>query len=301
MITPNFWNDKGVVSTVLLPFSWLYGAIVQFRLKKTGYKSKAKVICVGNVTAGGVGKTPVCMTLAEKYINEGKKVCFVTRGYKGELKNIIVDLNKQSAVETGDEARLLANVATTIISPDRANGAKMAEDLGFDIIIMDDGFQNPSLVKDESVIVFDGKVGISNGRVLPAGPLRETLENGEKRATYAIIMGEDKTGLADRISIPCYLGKVEPEHLDIEGAKVLAFAGIGRPSKFYETLKSLGYDVVETKDFADHYAYTKADIDALKEKAKAKGLLLITTEKDIVKLDEDMRKDIHCLKIKAVW
>ena len=301
MITPKFWNDKGVVSTVLLPFSWLYGAIVQFRLKKSGYKSKAKVICVGNVTAGGVGKTPVCMALAEKYIKEGKRVCFVTRGYKGKLKNIIVDLDKHSAVETGDEARLLANVATTIISPDRAYGAKIAEDLGFDIIVMDDGFQNPSLIKDECVIVFDGKVGISNGRVLPAGPLRETLKNGEKRATYAIIMGKDETGLADKISIPCYFGEIEPEHLNIEGAKVLAFAGIGRPSKFYETLKSLGYDVVETQDFADHYAYTKEDIDSLKERAIAKGLLLITTEKDIVKLDADMRKDIHCLKIKAVW
>ena len=301
MIAPKFWNNRGVVSTILLPFSWVYGAIVQFRLRKSGYKSKAKVICVGNVTAGGVGKTPVCMALAEKYISEGKKVCFVTRGYKGKLKNIVVDLDKHSAIETGDEARLLANVATTIISPDRANGARVAEELGMDVIIMDDGFQNPSLCKDECVIVFDGKVGIGNGRVLPAGPLRETLKNGEKRATCAIIMGEDKTGLAEKISIPCYFGKVVPEHLDIEGAKVLAFAGIGRPSKFYDTLCELGYDVVETRDFADHYSYTKADINELKEKAKARGLLLITTEKDFVKLDEEMKKDIHCLKIKAVW
>ena len=301
MIAPKFWNNRGVVSTILLPFSWVYGAIVQFRLRKSGYKSKAKVICVGNVTAGGVGKTPVCMALAEKYISEGKKVCFVTRGYKGKLKNIVVDLDKHSAIETGDEARLLANVATTIISPDRANGARVAEELGMDVIIMDDGFQNPSLCKDECVIVFDGKVGIGNGRVLPAGPLRETLKNGEKRATCAIIMGEDKTGLAEKISIPCYFGKVVPEHLDIEGAKVLAFAGIGRPSKFYDTLCELGYDVVETRDFADHYSYTKADIDELKEKAKARGLLLITTEKDFVKLDEEMKKDIHCLKIKAFW
>jgi tetraacyldisaccharide 4'-kinase len=301
MIAPKFWNNRGVVSTILLPFSWVYGAIVQFRLRKSGYKSKAKVICVGNVTAGGVGKTPVCMALAEKYISEGKKVCFVTRGYKGKLKNIVVDLDKHSAIETGDEARLLANVATTIISPDRASGAKVAEKLGMDVIIMDDGFQNPSLCKDECVIVFDGKVGIGNGRVLPAGPLRETLKNGEKRATCAIIMGEDKTGLAEKISIPCYFGKVVPEHLDIEGAKVLAFAGIGRPSKFYDTLCELGYDVVETSDFADHYSYTKADIDELIEKAKARGLLLITTEKDFVKLDEEMKKDIHCLKIKAVW
>ena len=301
MIAPKFWNNRGVVSTILLPFSWVYGAIVQFRLRKSGYKSKAKVICVGNVTAGGVGKTPVCMALAEKYISEGKKVCFVTRGYKGKLKNIVVDLDKHSAIETGDEARLLANVATTIISPDRANGARVAEELGMDVIIMDDGFQNPSLCKDECVIVFDGKVGIGNGRVLPAGPLRETLKNGEKRATCAIIMGEDKTGLAEKISIPCYFGKVVPEHLDVEGAKVLAFAGIGRPSKFYDTLCELGYDVVETRDFADHYSYTKADIDELIEKAKARGLLLITTEKDFVKLDEEMKKDIHCLKIKAVW
>lgn len=301
MIAPEFWKHKGFWSTILLPFSWLYGTIVQFRLKKQGYKSKAKVICVGNVTAGGVGKTPVCMALAEKYISEGKKVCFLTRGYKGELKNIVVDLDVHSAVDTGDEARLLASVATTIISPDRANGAKIAEDLGMDVIIMDDGFQNPSLCKDECVIVFDGKVGIGNERVLPAGPLRETLRNGQKRASYAIIMGNDVTKLADKISIPVYYGKIEPEHLEIEGAKVFAFAGIGRPSKFYDTLVELGYDVVETQDFADHYAYTKEDIDELKAKAKAKGLLLITTEKDFVKFNDEMKKDIYCLKIKAKW
>lgn len=301
MISLDFWKNKGFLSTILLPIAFVYGGVTQLRLKKRPYKSKAKVVCVGNITAGGVGKTPVSMEVARRYLIQGKKVFFVTRGYKGKLKNILVDLDKHTPEETGDEARLLASVAPTIIAPMRDVGAKMAEELGAEVIVMDDGFQNPKLYKDESIIVFDGTVGIGNGRVIPAGPLRETLCDGQKRASYAIIMGNDLTGLKEKLEIPYYFGKLEPEHLDIEGARVVAFAGIGRPQKFYDTLISLGYAVVDTVDFADHYAYNKADIDNLKKIANEKNALLITTEKDFVKLDDEMRSGVYCLRVKAFW
>jgi len=302
MKTPQFWNKKGIISKVLLPLSFIYGAITQWRLKfSKPYHSSAKVICIGNITAGGVGKTPVALAMAEKYIKAGKKVFFVTRGYKGKLKNILVDLDKHTPQETGDEARLLAAVAPTIIAPERDKGAKLAESLGAEVIIMDDGFQNPKLYKDESWLIFDGATGVGNGYIIPAGPLRETLKNGEKRADYILIMGEDKTGLAAKCTLPVYYGKIEPEPFELKNRKVLAFAGIGHPEKFYDTLKSLGYDVVISHNFSDHYAYKNGDVEALYKEAKDKGLALVTTEKDYVKLTKEDKKKVSVLKIRAVW
>ena len=300
MKTPKFWNERGFISKVLYPISLVYGVVTQLRVKKKfKYKSKARVICIGNITAGGVGKTPIAMAFAEKYISEGKKVVFVTRGYKGKLKNIVVDLEKHSAVETGDEARLLANIAPVVIAPRRNEGAIMAERLGADIIIMDDGFQNPDLYKDESWLVFDGEIGIGNEMIIPSGPLRETLENGEKRATGIIIMGEDKTGLAKRTKLDVYIGKLQAENIDIKTRSVFAFAGIGRPQKFYNTLADLGYDVVVKKDFEDHHNYNDKELKEMIEEAKEKGLVLVTTQKDYVKISNQYRDDIYCLKVKA--
>lgn len=302
MKTPRFWQSDGLVPMLLTPFAWIYGAATQWRLKlKTPHKCKAKVICIGNITAGGVGKTPVAMAMAEKYLKEGKKVFFVTRGYKGKLKNILVDLEKHTPEETGDEARLLAGIAPTIIAPQRELGAEKAVRLGAEIIIMDDGFQNPGLYKDESWLVFDGTVGIGNGKIIPAGPLRETLENGQKRADYILIMGEDKTGLTEKCQLPVYHGKLKPLPFSLENRRVLAFAGIGHPEKFYQTLKSMGYQTVITKDFPDHYAYKKDDLVALNTEASEAGLSLVTTEKDYVKLSQSAQRNISCLKVRAEW
>lgn len=302
MKTPRFWAYNGWQAKMLMPLAWLYGVVTQLRLRThQPYHAKAKVICIGNITAGGVGKTPVAMAMAEKYLKEGKKVFFVTRGYKGKLKNIVVDLSKHTAEETGDEARLLAGVAPTIITPKREEGAKLAEKMGADIIIMDDGFQNPGLYKDESWLVFDGKTGIGNGKIIPAGPLRETLENGEKRAQYILIMGKDETGLAKLCRLPVYFGKIEALPFDLKNKRVSAFAGIGHPEKFYRTLEDLGYEVVITHDFADHYTYKPEDVERLVREAEDKGLALVTTEKDYVKLSDLDKKRIKVLKIRATW
>lgn len=302
MKTPCFWNSDNFISTILTPISKIYGFITQYRINNsTPYKSSAKVICVGNITAGGVGKTPISIALAERYLKENKKVFFVTRGYKGKLKNILVDLSVHTPLETGDEARLLAQTAPTIISPNRAYGAKLATSLGAEIIIMDDGFQNPTLYKDEAYLVFDGTNGIGNGKIIPSGPLRETLTTGLKRATCVIIMGEDKTNLKSKITLPCYSGKLIAEKLNLPNQNVLAFAGIGHPTKFYNTLKSEGYNVIKTKDFEDHHTYTKEDIAQLKKEALENNLTLITTEKDYVKLSSLQKQNIYCLKVKATW
>ena len=300
MKTPRFWNENNLITKILYPVSLVYGYVTQLRVKKGyRYKSSAKVICIGNITAGGVGKTPVAMAVAKKYIDEGKKVVFVTRGYKGKLKDIVVDLDKHSAIETGDEARLLASVADVVIAPQRDKGAKIAETLGAEIIIMDDGFQNPYLYKDESWLVFDGEIGIGNGMIIPSGPLRETLENGEKRADRVVIMGNDKTGLANKTKLDVYMGTLVAEPIDVENKKVMAFAGIGRPQKFYNTLKELGFDVVVTKDFEDHHNYNNDELVELIGMAKEKELTLITTQKDYVKIPSEFRNSIKCLKVRA--
>ena len=302
MKTPHFWKKKGALSTLLMPLGFVYGAATKLRLKYVRpHKCPAKVICIGNITAGGVGKTPVAMAMAEKYLQAGKKVFFVTRGYKGKLKNILVDLNKHTPEETGDEARLLAGVAPTVIAPDRAKGAAMAVKQGAEIIIMDDGFQNPGLHKDESWLVFDGATGIGNGRVIPAGPLRETLADGEKRADRILIMGEDKTGLAAKCTLPVFQGRLKPLPFGLENKKVLAFAGIGHPEKFYQTLRSIGYEPVVTRDFDDHHAYTGEELGELLDLAGMQGLAPVTTEKDYVKLPDAVKKDIYCLKVRAEW
>lgn len=302
MKTPRFWMYNGFLAHILAPISWIYGAMTQIRLKlHKPYHSSLKVVCIGNITAGGVGKTPVAVTMAKRYLAEGKKVVFLTRGYKSELKNVVVDLERHTPEETGDEARILAEVAPVIIAPDRRYGAIMAEKMGAEVIIMDDGFQNPTLYKDESWLVFDGTVGIGNGRIIPAGPLRETLATGEKRAQNILIMGEDKTGLEACCHLPVYHGRVEPETFSLDNKRVFAFAGIGHPEKFYQTLKNLGYDVALTRDFPDHYAYTAADLDALVQKAAAEGLALVTTEKDFVKLPVRYKGVVYCLRVRAVF
>ncbi len=300
MKTPKFWNTNNLISQLLTPISYIYNYITQWRINHaTPYHSTAKVICVGNITAGGVGKTPVAIALAKQYQKEGKKVFFLTRGYKGKLKNIIVDLNLHTAKETGDEARLLAQTAPTIIAPNREYGAKLAEKQGAEIIIMDDGFQNPQLYKDESWLVFDGNIGIGNGKILPAGPLRESLKTGQSRANYILIMGKDNTNLKSQCILPIRFGVITPEPFTLENKNVLAFAGIGHPEKFYQTLTELGYPPVITKDYKDHHSYTITDIKELTTLAKHHNLSLVTTEKDYVKLPKELSQNIHTLKITA--
>ncbi len=309
--SPSFWNKKrGAVSKILSPLAALYAFAGRVRRQKAKpYEAKIPVICIGNLMMGGVGKTPLAVSFAEFYKINGKKPVFLTRGYGGGLTGVLVDLDKHTAKDVGDEALLLARVAPTIVDADRKRGAKYAERLGADLIIMDDGFQNPHLRKDFSVVVFDGRLGRGNGCVFPAGPLREPMKDGLARADAFLIVGRDKTALRERIErdfpeLPFFATHVEQDAAvvsSLDGARVLAFAGIGLPEKFFDMLKEYGVNLVATKAFPDHYAYTDADLYRLVEEASRLDAVLLTTSKDYVRVPAAFRDRVREIPAYMVW
>jgi tetraacyldisaccharide 4'-kinase len=262
---------------------------------------KIPVICIGNITAGGTGKTPVSLSIARLLIGEMYHPFFVTRGYGGKLQNVIVNTKKHSAYEVGDEPLLLAQQAPVAVNANRYRGAQLAIQEGADVIVMDDGFQNPSLYKDLSFLVFDGYYGIGNGKIVPAGPLRETFDNGTKRADAIIILGKDKHNLAERSKLPVFFGHTEVVQTTTTSRDVLAFAGIGHPQKFYHTLRAQGLNVVETIDFPDHHFYHKNELEKILAQAKELNADVYTTSKDFVKIPPSLQKYIHVLEVAVVW
>lgn len=307
--TPDFWYEKDpdIKATLLAPLASLYGfgRALAVKRAKAPYKSSLPVICVGNITAGGSGKTPAVRALMALIHHEGlyEKPCFLTRGYGGLLPGpVLANLDDHSALTIGDEAMLLAGDAPTIVSLDRAKGAKLAEELGFDLILMDDGMQNLSLHKDITFCVVDGTAGFGNGKLLPAGPLREHLATGLERST-AVLVVNPKEPITLPLERPLVNGRVhivKGEHFEetMKGKKYLAFAGLGQPWKFFMTAKNAGLDIVQTRPLPDHTIYTPKLMDDLKSEAKREGLSLLTTEKDAVKI-EDAAIDV--LKIELVF
>jgi len=291
---PKFWNEneKSIISALLVPISVLYRLADKIKRKRGSQKSlPIPVICVGNVVAGGAGKTPVAISIAEFLIAEGWKVHFLSRGYGGRYDGPLqVVLGGHTSDDVGDEPLLLASIAPTWVAKDRALGGAAAFEAGADVIIMDDGFQNNSIKKDLSFLVVDGGYGIGNGRILPAGPLREQVEEAFQRADAVTVVGEG-AGLQflSGIGLPIFRAKIVPHALQSElvGEKVVAFAGIGRPEKFFDSLTEAGADVVEAVEFPDHYKFNQDDIIKLVEKAALLGAALVTTRKDFVRLPED--------------
>lgn len=234
MKTPAFWSEPNFLSRLLKPLGTVYAFATRLRIGLgRPCKIGRPVVCIGNLTAGGTGKTPVAVAVAGLLQQAGKNPFFVSRGYGGTLKNIMVDKEKHTASEVGDEPLLLARRAPVIVNPDRVAGAQKALRSGAEVIVMDDGFQNPGLYKDLSFLVFDGGFGIGNGLSVPAGPLRENFAAGLKRAHAAIILGEDKHNLSAKIAgIPIFRGSVVPVRPEVSNTDAVAFAGIGRPEKF---------------------------------------------------------------------
>ena len=302
MKTPKYWQSNSLISKILQPLGWLYGAITQLRLKCShAPKAEVPVICIGNITAGGTGKTPVSLSVAKMLATAMWHPFFVTRGYGGHLQDVLVNNKKHSAADVGDEPLLLSQQAPVVVNANRFEGAKRAINEGADIIIMDDGFQNPSLYKDLSFLVFDGHYGIGNGKIIPAGPLRETLKDGTKRADALIILGKDKHNLAERSHLPVFFGHTEAQTTAINNPNVIAFAGIGHPQKFYHTLSVHGFNVVETFDFPDHHFYSKAELEQIIQRARTQNADIYTTSKDFVKIPAQFHKDINVLEIAVVW
>lgn len=303
MKTPSHWKNKNLCALALLPLGCVYAGMTALRLKlKKPTKVNVPVICIGNLTAGGSGKTPTAVSIAKIVKSLGKKPFFVSRGYGGKLSGVIVDEQKHTPQQVGDEPLLLAREAGVSINADRAKAAQNAIANGAEVIVMDDGFQNPTLHKDLSFLVFDGAVGIGNGYPVPAGPLREFFDAGLKRADAAIIIGEDKCGLHDKLkNLPILEGRICSLPLSGLKPKVIAFAGIGRPEKFYNSLRECGANVVQTFDFPDHHYYTQKELEDLMALAKKIDADLVTTAKDFVKIPNNLKPNFKVLEIEIRW
>ena len=296
MRAPRFWWEKpGATAALLSPFASIYGAIAARRLARSGARAGVPVICVGNPTVGGAGKTPTAIAIARILIAAGERPMFLTRGYGGMLAGPVTVEPGHTSIQVGDEPLLLARVAPTVVAANRVAGAQLAKDNGATAIVMDDGFQNPSLAKDLSILVVGGTRGIGNARVLPAGPLRAPLEPQLDRAHAILIVGE-VTGASPLViaararKLPLFHGRLEPDRAALaalSGTKVLAFAGIGDPEKFFATLASAGVEASVRHSFPDHHAYSRKQATGLIDEAEKNGLQLLTTEKDLVRIGDD--------------
>lgn len=307
MRAPGFWTTAGWPASVLAPVSWIWrlGGVLR-RMATTPYRSRVPLICVGNVVAGGAGKTPTAMAVAADLLHRGKRVGFLSRGHGGRLRGPVrVDQARHTAADVGDEPLLLATQAPTVVARDRAAGARALEALDVDVIVMDDGLQNPSLVPTLSLLVIDGAVGVGNGRILPAGPLREPLARALDKVSAVIVVGDDRTGIDTPVAgrRPIFGARLEPAPaaLALAGRRVVGFAGIGRPEKFRETLEELGARVAEFQGFADHHPYRDLEVMALVERAAALDAVLVTTAKDATRLPVEARAMVTVVEVSLVW
>jgi tetraacyldisaccharide 4'-kinase len=304
MRTPEFWSNDDLASRILVgalsPIGWIYGASVVARKRFTKpLRTRARVVCIGNLTAGGSGKTPVAIAVGETLIAQGRRVVFLSRGYGGhESGPLLVDFSRHRAADVGDEPLLLSRTAPVIVSRDRRAGAKLALENGADVIVMDDGHQNFQLAKDLSLVVADAASPFGNGHVLPAGPLRESPTQGLARADALVLVG-DGSGAAPS-GLPVLRARVEPARpQQLRDRRVVAFAGIGQPERFFRTLEALGALIVRKRVFADHHPYTASEVEALRAEARTANASLVTTEKDFVRLDAEARRDVEVLPVRA--
>jgi tetraacyldisaccharide 4'-kinase len=291
-----WWREPGLAARLLSPVAALYGAVAARRMRRTGARAPAKVVCIGNLTVGGAGKTPTAIAAARLLRDAGANPAFLTRGYGGRLAGPVVVTPTHTAAEVGDEPLLLARVAPTVVARDRVAGAAAAVATGADTIVMDDGFQNPSLAKDLSVLVVDGRRGIGNRKVIPAGPLRAPLAAQLARAHALLVVGEagwsarTVTAAAPAAGPLLLTGRLVPDPAAVaalKGTRVLAFAGIADPDKFFATLRAAAIEVVVTRRFADHHRFGASEANDLIAVAERSGLTLVTTEKDMVRMTGD--------------
>jgi tetraacyldisaccharide 4'-kinase len=295
MRAPAFWAEPrpSLPARLLRPAAAVYGAIAGWRMGRKGERAALPVICVGNLTVGGAGKTPAALALARLLGELGERPAFLTRGYGGRLAGPVrVDPLGHGPADVGDEPLLLARAAPTIVSRNRPAGARACAEAGATAIVMDDGLQNPSLRKDLAVAVVDGAAGVGNGRCVPAGPLRAPLAAQWPVIDAVVVMSDGAPGeeiaaqAADR-GKQVFRARLEPDAgaaARIRGAQVLAFAGIGRPGKFFRTLESCGAMLGRARAFPDHHPYRGPEIAALIREAEQAGLVPVTTEKDLVRI-----------------
>ncbi|MCJ2057594.1 tetraacyldisaccharide 4'-kinase [Methylobacterium sp. J-048] len=308
MRPPRFWaaGADHPAARCLAPLGAAYGALTARRMDRPGAQAGCPVLCLGNFTLGGAGKTPAAIAVAALLVELGRRPAFLSRGYGGRLTGPVrVDPDSHAAVEVGDEPLLLARHAPTIVSRDRPAGAALCRALGADVIVMDDGLQNPTLSKDLAWAVVDAGAGIGNGRPFPAGPLRAPLERQWPHVAGLILVGDGAPGAAvaesaERRGLPVHRARLVPDGADLSGRRCLAFAGIGRPDKFFETLRGTGAVIVQARPFPDHHPYRAAELAALAAEADRLGAELVTTEKDAVRLPAAFAARIRVLRVRLV-
>lgn len=312
MRPPGFWfappERPDWRARALGPLAALWREVTARRLAQgASIRPGVPVICVGNITVGGAGKTPVALALGARLAGRGLRVAYLSRGYGGHLQGPVrVDPARHDAAQVGDEPLLLAAVATTWVSQNRVAGARAAEAAGAEVIIMDDGHQNPSVARDVSLVVADAVTGFGNGRVMPAGPLREPVEAGLLRADLLLVLGAEDAqarfaqAWRDRLPCPVVRGRLEPlaTGMDWRGLRAYAFAGIGRPEKFFATLRGLGAELAATRALDDHQPLTSGLMARIGAEAQSMGAQLVTTEKDAVRLPPAWRGKVLALPVR---
>ncbi len=314
MKTPGFWFTSPTRpnwrARLLTPLGWLYGRATARRVQERGYQAQIPIICVGNINAGGTGKTPTTIAIAQFLMAKGYDVHIVSRGHRGTIEGPVrVDERQHNAAGVGDEPMLMAAFTSVWVGKDRVRSVQAAEAAGADVILMDDGFQNPSVNKDLSIVVVDAVKGFGNARCIPAGPLREPVGQGLKRADVLLSIGPGAaqrrfaTEWQQEIKLPHLTAHLEPLQMgmDFAGMDVLAFAGIGHPEKFFATLKGMGANLRRAEALADHQPLTEALMKRLEIEAAALGAQLVTTEKDAVRLPASFRVKVLTVPVRLKW
>jgi tetraacyldisaccharide 4'-kinase len=300
---PSFWSHDGLLALTLSPLSAIGAALTARRVARPGWRAPVPVICCGNVTVGGAGKTTLVLDLAQRLSGTG--VHILLRGYGGSSRDARRVAPGDPVTLVGDEALLLARAAPTWTGADRAASARAAIQAGAKILLMDDGLQNPTLTKTASFLAIDGRTGFGNGRVLPAGPLREPVAAAAARCHAAVLIGPDTTNAIGRLppSLPVFRTDLVQDKsiATLAGRKVIAFAGIALPEKFFEPLRQAGADLIAARPFADHHAYSERELDGLLREASDRGAVLVTTPKDAVRLAPAIRSRVTVIGVGLAW